>query len=612
MLPSVHYTISITEPQRHLLDVTMVIDALDSATLLLQMAAWTPGSYLLRDYARLVRNFHAYSDNGSLLAHKTDRLTWEIETDGANSITVQYQVYGYELTVRTNHVDATHAQIIPTATLMYVPERNDAAYVTIVAPADWQIATGLDPLPDAPQPTFVAADLDHLMDSPFEVGLHTRHEFTVDGKPHALVIWGHGNEDVAQMVADTQRIVEAERDFWGGLPYEHYTFLLLLGGPNAGGGLEHRNSTSLLLPRHIFKPQKNYDRFLSLTAHEFFHVWNVKRLRAAPLGPFDYTRENYTRLLWMMEGITEYYTDLLLVRAGLMSHDRYLERLAADIVTLQTTPGRSQHSLSDASFDAWIKFYRPDETMPNTTISYYLKGALAALVLDMMVRERSDGAKSLDDVMRYLYATYPIEGPGIPEADGMQRALHAVVPGDYADFFARYIEGVDELPFDAALRTVGLALDWSYKDRIEGSTAPQPKLGARAKPTDGRLQITHILDGGAADTAGIAPNDELIALDGWRIDESLLNARLGDYAVGDTVQITFFRHDVLHTLPLTFTTPPPDRLTLVPVADVSPKQRRIHRDWLGQRDETDGASATRAPSGVGSDEITREATRQPT
>jgi predicted metalloprotease with PDZ domain len=611
--PSIVYTIGINQPQRHLLDVTMTINAVDVATLLVQMPAWTPGSYLLREYARNVRGFRADSAAGPLSARKQDRLTWAIETAGASSVTVQYQVYGYELTVRTNHIDHTHAHIIPAATLMYVPGRElRPAHVQIVAPAGWQIATGLDPLPAAELPTFVASDLDQLIDSPFEVGLHQRHEFTVDGKPHALVVWGHGNEDPARLVADTQRIVETERDFWGGLPYRHYTFFLLLAGPNAGGGLEHRNSTSLLLPRHIFRPRKSYDRFLSLTAHEFFHVWNVKRLRPAPLGPFDYTRENYTRLLWMMEGITEYYTDLMLVRAGLMTADRYLERLAEDLVTLQTTPGRAQHSLSDSSFDAWIKFYRPDETTPNTTISYYLKGAMAALVLDMALRERTGGAKSLDDVMQYLYTTYPIEGPGIPEADGMQQALQAVAPGEWESFFTRYIEGVEELPFDQALQTVGLRLKWGYKDSGESQDVPQPKLGARVKPADGRLQITHVLDGGAADAAGLAPADELIALDSWRIDDGLLSARLADYSVGDTVQITFFRHDVLHTLPLTFNAPPKDRLTLLPVEAPDASQQRNQQAWLGQQPDQRGDSATGANSGVGTDEITRTPARQPT
>lgn len=613
MTPFIVYTIDINQPQRHLLDMTMTINAVDTPTLLVQMPTWTPGSYLLREYARHVRGLRATSDGGALPTRKHDRTTWAIETGGAACVTVQYQVYGYELTVRTNHIDHTHAHIIPAATLMYVPGRvHDETHVRVSAPEGWQIATGLDPLAGAEHPTFVANNLDHLMDSPFEVGLHQRHEFSAAGKPHALVVWGHGNEDAARLVADMQRIVEVEADFWGELPYDHYTFFLLLAGPTAGGGLEHRNSTSLLLPRHIFKPRQNYDRFLSLTAHEFFHVWNVKRLRAGPLGPFDYTRENYTRLLWMMEGITEYYTDLLLTRAGLMTADRYLERLAADIVTLQTTPGRAQHSLSDASFDAWIKFYRPDETTPNTTISYYLKGALAALVLDMTLREHTNGEKSLDDVLRYLYTTYPIDGPGIPEADGMQQALQAIAPGEWDEFFSRYIDGVDELPFDQALHTVGLRLEWSYKDVAADGETPQPKIGARVKPLDGRLQITHVLDGGAADAAGLAPADEIIALDTWRVDESLLSARLADYAIGDTVQVTFFRNDVLHTLALTFNAPPHDKLTIMPLEAPSAAQQRYQQMWLGQAPEAAGDTGTHANSGVGTDEISRAPVRQPT
>lgn len=609
MTPAIHYTIGISQPQRHLADITMTVHRLSGPALRLKMAAWTPGSYLIREYARHVRDLRAEGPDGPLPWRKIDKLTWEIETGGATTVSVQYQVYGYELTVRTNHIDTTHAHLTPAATLLYVPGRErEPAHVSVDAPEGWQIATGLDRVAGGEYPTFEAQHLDQLIDSPFEIGLHQRHEWQIDGKPHALVIWGHGNEEPARLVADAKRIVETQRDFWGGLPYEHYTFFLMLGGPEAGGGLEHRNSTSLLLPRHIFKPRKNYERYLSLTSHEFFHVWNVKRLRAEPLGPFDYSNENYTRLLWVMEGFTEYYTDLMLARAGLISAERYCERLAEDIVTLQTTPGRQLHSLSAASFDTWIKFYRPDETTPNTTISYYLKGAMAGLILDMLIRQRTGGERSLDDLMRHLYQSYPDSGPGIPEGDGMLRALEAVAPGDWdwRDFFARYVDGVEELPFEAALATVGLSLRWKHKDTAEDGDAPQPKLGARFKSTNGRLLITHVLHGGAAEAAGLSPNDEILAIDSWRVDEASLQARLADHAIGDTVQVTIFRADVLHTLPLTFNTPAPDALSLGQVDQPTAAQRRAYRQWLGQPEAPDDATgAPAAGSSVGTDEITR-------
>ena len=578
-VPLVHYTISLPQPQQHILEVAITIKGLTDDRTLLRMPAWTPGSYLLRDYARHVRSFRAYTDDQPCSWHKIDRLTWAIDTADVTEITVQYQVYGHELTVRTNHVDDTHAHIIPAATFMYVPEHNEPAWVTLNIPENWRIATGLDPIADQPN-TFVARDLDELMDCPIEAGIHQRYDWTIDDKRHSLVIWGNGNEDPARLVADTSKIVAAQRDFWGGLPYQHYTFFLLLAGSSAGGGLEHRNSTSLLLPRHTFKPARAYERFLSLTSHEFFHTWNVKRLRSEVLGPFDYTQENYTRLLWVMEGFTEYYTDLFLVRAGLLKPQRYLERLADDITTLQTTAGRKLHSLSASSFDTWIKFYRPDESTPNTTISYYLKGAMAALVLDMLLRERSNGTVSLDDLMRYLYQTYPFESAGIPEVNGIRDALNAILPGEWDEFFSRYIDGVEELPFDHALHTVGIDLKWDYVNKSE-TGQPQAKLGIRTKTVDGRIHVTHVLDGGSAAAAGIAPLDEIIALDNNLITESTLEKRLADYAIGATVELTFFRHEMLKTLPVKLLEVMPDQAHLVAVEQPSDAQRTNTHSWLG-------------------------------
>ncbi len=605
MSVALRYSVNIDQPQRHLAAITFEIDGVAADTLRVQMPAWTPGSYLMREYARHVRNVQAFSGSQALTCRKLDKLSWEIDTRGVQSVQVRYLVYGHDLTVRTNHIDATHAHLTPAATFMFVPERSsEPLEVSISAPDGWQITTGLDPLTPGAT-TFRADDFDHLVDAPFEIGVQRRLEWDVDGKRHALVIWGQGNEDDEQLVSDAKTIVETERDFWGSLPYAHYTFILLLGGPNAGGGLEHRNSTVLLLPRHIFRPSSNYERYLSLVSHEFFHTWNVKRLRAAPLGPFDYTNENYTRLLWVMEGFTEYYTDLLLVRGGLITPERYLARLAKDIVTLQTTPGRLVQSVSEASLDAWVKLYRPDETTPNTTISYYLKGALVALILDMEIRQRTQGQRSLDDLIRLLYATYPSSGPGIPEDNGMLQALEQIAPGDWSALLAQYVDGVAELPFAAALETVGLTLNWSYKHSVEGGDAPQPSLGVRTKAVDGRIKLTHVLDGGAADQAGLAPNDELIAIDGWRVDHDTLQNRLADYSVGATVEVSFFRNDVLHTLPLTFTKPEYDQLTLERSAEPSAEQEANYRSWLNQAPANSTQPAAAATTPVGTEEISR-------
>lgn len=409
------YTISMPAPHTHLFHVTVEVDRLDGASVDLVLPSWTPGSYMIREYARHVQGFdaRAAATDTPLPWRKVAKDAWRVETGGAERIRVRYQVYANDLTVRTSHLDGAHAYFNGASVFMFVPGREaEPLRLRVEAPPDWQVTTGLDPA-DRPN-EFLAADYDELVDCPVECGTHRLLAFEVDGIPHRMAIWGRGNEDEARLIADTRRIVEAQRDFFGGLPYRHYTFILhLLDG--RGGGLEHRNSVTNQVDRWTFRPERNYERYLSLTSHELFHVWNAKRLRPAPLGPFDYRRENYTRLLWLVEGATSYYDNLLLTRAGLMAPERFLERLGEAIAQLQNQPGRLVQSLEQSSFDAWIKFYRPDENSANSSVSYYLKGGLVCFLLDMEIRACTGGRRSLDDLMRRLYVAYPISGPGIPE-----------------------------------------------------------------------------------------------------------------------------------------------------------------------------------------------------
>lgn len=585
MAQEISYTLALTQPTHHLLNITLEVPTHGAPTVDLLMPAWTPGSYLIREYARHVQNFGAEADGKALAWRKVDKARWRVECAGVETIVVRYEVYGNELTVRTNHVDATHAHVIPAATFMAVDGRqHEQLAITVRPPHSWSVATGLrctstpDVWPGAGVATFEADNFDHLVDSPFEVGRYRTLEFSVDGKPHRIVKWGHGNEDDGRLVADAQRIVETQSLFWGGLPYEHYTFFLLLGGKAAGGGLEHRNSTSLLLSRFVFQPPKSYERYLTLLSHEFFHVWNVKRLRAEGLGPWDYSQETYTPLLWAMEGITEYYTDLLVMRAGLLTSERYLERIADDIVTLQATPGRTLQSLAASSCDTWIKFYRPDENSINTGVSYYLKGALVAMLLDLHIRQQTSGTHHLDEVMHALYERYPENGPGVPPA-AYPQTVREVTGVDVADFFARYIDGVEELPFQAQLEAFGIKLEWRHKTKRHGGDGGQPTLGIRTKQDGFMFKVANVLSTGPA-AGKLVPDDELVAFDGFRInDESTLNDRLAERRAGDAVQLTVFRREVLHTINVTLTEPPYDALRLVLDKDATPEQQKLREGW---------------------------------
>jgi len=370
---------------------------------------------------------------------------------------------------------------------------------------------------------------------------------------------------------------------FGGLPYDRYVFIVHLTDAR-GGGLEHRNSVAMIVDRWTFQPRKSYERYLGLTAHEFFHVWNVKRLRAAPLGPFDYSRENYTRQLWAMEGVTDYYTDLLLLRAGLISPERYLELLAEKILALQSQPGRAIQSLEQSSFDAWIKLYRPDENTPNSAISYYLKGGLVALLLDLEIRQRTADARSLDDVLRALYERYPIDGPGIPEDGGYRAAVEQVAGGEsFVEFFERYVAGTDELDYAGALGYAGLRLDWHH-ERAPEHGQPPLGLGLRLKTEGGRTKVGHVLADGPAYAAGVYAGDELVALDGFRVDEERLKARMAERRPGDTVTLSLFRRDELLHIPVVPAAAPPDKLAIVQREDAGAEQRRIYEGWIGAWD----------------------------
>lgn len=619
--PHITYTIAMPKPHTHLYELQIDVPGLREPYTDFVLPSWTPGSYMIREYARHVQAFTAEANGIGLPWHKVAKDTWRVATKSQPQITVRYQIYAYELTVRTSHLDGSHGYFNGTTVFMYIPGRtNESISVQIETPEQWQVATGLEPT-GAPhlvvsntaisvadkQPSrftmrrwpFTAHDYDELVDCPVECGTHRLLAFDVDGIKHQIALWGHGNEDEERIVADTQKIVETQRDLFGGLPYKHYTFILHL-VDGRGGGLEHRNSVTNMVDRWTFQPQKSYERFLALQSHEFFHIWNVKRIRAEPLGPFDYRHENYTRLLWAMEGITSYYDELLLVRAGLMTPERYLEKLADEILNLQSQPGRHLQSLEQSSFDAWIKLYRPDENSINSSISYYLKGSLVALLLDLEIRRYTGGERSLDDVMRYLNQIYGdatasafYAAPGIPEGSGLLAAVEEVVASadwraedssPFPEFFARYISGTDELDYERSFGHAGLKLEWGYKDPFNNTNNdPAPAwLGLNTKSEDGRTLVASVRADGPAYAAGIYAGDELLALEGIRIDETRLKDRLAERAPGRTVTITLFRRDELHHVAVTLAPAPHDKLQLVPNEPREALQERIYREWLGQ------------------------------
>lgn len=576
--PDITYTVSMPRPHTHLLEVEVRLKrgagaAPSQETLI--MPVWTPGSYLIREFARHVQDFAATdaATGRPLVWTKVNKNSWRVTTGGAKDWRATYRVYSNELTVRTNELHDRHAFWNNAALLVY-PDGflKSGSKLVINPPAGWKIATGL-PAVAGQSNTFSAENFDVLYDSPVEVGNFKTLAFEVKGVPHRIVIEGEGNYDPERMRRDVQKIVETQVLMMGGeIPYRDYTFIVNLVA-SGGGGLEHLNSTALITTRFSFRPDSNYLDFLALVSHEFFHLWNVKRIRPDALGPFDYNRENYTKLLWVAEGITAYYEALILRRAGLISDRQYLDLVAGTIKDVQSKPGRFVMSAEEASFDAWIKYYRPDENAANSQISYYDKGALLGLLLDLQIRKMSGGARSLDDVMRYLYTEFFKKNRNYSPAD-FQRACEIAAGGSLEDFFTRYVRGREELPYDVILSGVGLRLEPT-------SGAERAYLGADLNQDNDRLIVRRLYSGAPAYEQGLNANDQIVALDGYRVNRDQFSQRVGEKRPGDTVRLTVFRLDELRTLDIKLGGITDASYRPIPVAQPSEEQARLYQGWLG-------------------------------
>ncbi|MCL1470985.1 M61 family metallopeptidase [Argonema antarcticum] len=572
--PAIHYQVAMPLPSSHLFEVTLQVVGWSVSVLDLKLPVWTPGSYLVREYAKHLQDFSAYSGGNILPWCKLGKNHWQIETDGVSEITVKYRVFANELTVRTNHLDDSHGYFNPAALCFYLPGFADRPIAIEIIPplGEWRVTTPL-PLVAGQVNVFEAVDFDTLVDSPFEVGCHKLYEFEVLGKSHELAIWGQGNAEVDRIIPDLQKIIQVEAEMFGGLPYERYVFLLHLASTGAGG-LEHKNACTLNYSRFGFRAKDKYDRFMQLVAHEFFHLWNVKRLRPKGLEKFDYDGENYTPSLWFSEGTTSYYDLLIPLRSGIYDAKSFLHNLGKEISRFLTIPGRKVQPVSESSFDSWIKLYRQDANSNNSQISYYLKGELVSLLLDLLIRERHENKRSLDDVMRQMWEKFGKEEIGFTPSQ-LQQAIESIAGMDLSDFFARYIDGTDELPFDEYLEPFGLQV------RSDSEDEQPPQMGLTAKSQNGKEVISFVEIGSPAQVGGVDAGDELLAIDGLRVTAEHLSDRLKDYKPGDTIQVTVFHQDELRTLPVTLAAPRPNAYKIVAVENPSPTQKQNFAGWLG-------------------------------
>ncbi len=570
--PSVAYRIRIVRPERHEIEVEAVFPpSRRTADAVLKLPVWSPGSYLVREYARHLSALDARDLAGRRLpVEKVAKNAWRVEGGGRSGLRVRYRLYAFERSVRTSHVSSDHAFLSGPAVFLFQDELRAArCTVEVEAPRGWKVACALP----ARGGRLEAPDYDTLVDSPIECGRLRALDFTVAGTPFHVVFCGEGNEDRKRLRRDLPRIASTARELFGSFPFARYLAIVNL-TPASRGGLEHLSSMALEWPALRFRPDERYEDFLALFSHELFHAWNVKSATPAAFRPYDYDRESPTRLLWWFEGVTDYYDELLLRRAGLLTPRKYLDRVVERWDHLLDTPGRLRTSVAGASFDSWIKFYRPDENSPNATVSYYEKGHLVGLALDLEVRRVTRNRKSLDDVLRLVVKR---GRAGLPE-DGVLRAVEDVTGRSFARWFARYVDGTEELPLLSLLAGAGLALGPREKD------ASKPRgalLGAPLRSSGGRVHLASVLDGGPAAAAGLSANDEVIAWDGHRVDESALKERLEQASPKDRVRISFFREERLRDVTVTLGIPPVRRRAYL-AARATGTQRALLESWMGK------------------------------
>ncbi len=565
----IHYHVHMDAPHTHTFTVHMHIPASGADILTVCLPVWTPGSYLIREYAKNINALHATVDMQPCKAKKLNKHSWQIHTQGKACV-VTYDVYAFEESVRTCWLDDVHASIIPAALFLRNAAHDHACTIHLDPyPAFKEIATALPPVQNDIWTRF-ASDTDTLYDSPIEIGNHSTHHFQAAGINHTLVVSGSGNYQIPPMIDDFIRIIETEVKI-----FEHHpcpSYLTILQTSNTmRGGLEHKDSTSLIYKRLMFEPRDNYRDFLSLFAHEYFHLWNVKRLRPKALGPFNYQEENYTSSLWIAEGFTSYYDDLIVYRAGLYTEQQYLRVIEKNLTQAENAPGKHVQSIAEASFDAWIKYYRQNENSENNQVNYYVRGSVLATMLDILIIHHSGARYCLDQVMREAYLRFYVNADTGYTEEEFRAVLEQFAGIDLSDWYANHVFGTTSLPLEDTFALVGLTLNNTLSNTIE------PDMGITLNE---RSIITAVRKNSGAAMGGLYVQDEILAINGYRMQNGLLATMLSGKAVGETLTFTVSRYGLLKEVTARIMQTDKVDYILTPAADATTTQQRNYAKWL--------------------------------
>lgn len=575
---SIEYFVSMPNPHTHYFEVEIHLKNYDEDKVDFKLPVWTPGSYLVREYAKNLEGFSAVTlkEQKALNFHKINKNTWRIELKKGEDVVIKYRVYAFEGSIRMSYLDEDHAFIMANTLLLFVESlRNKSSVLRINAPDEWsKISTTLTRL-EGTQNAFYIPDYDILVDSPIEIGNHDIIEFTAAGVPHEVVMYGAENYNPDQIRRDLTKIIETATEIFEENPNERYTFFVHH-ADKSSGGLEHLNSTVLGVSRWTYTNSESYNYFLSLAAHEYFHLWLVKRLKPLEFDFLNYDRENYTDLLWIMEGLTSYFEEKIMLRSGFYDENRFINNILSAMTQCQNRPGANEQSVAESSFDAWIKFYRKNANSNNSQVSYYNKGMVVGALLDLEIISGSEGKKSLDDVVNQLYYRfYKKKGKGIVVED-LKKAVEKASGKNLDSFFNDYIYGTKSLDYEKYLQTAGIQL-------IEINNSKNAKsIGVKVRQQANGLYVTSLLKGSPAFEGGIYIGDELISASGYRLYQHNLNSLIDQFKIGEKVAFIINRKGIVKSVVLEIQKDESVSYTYELFDNKARQQERVYKTWLGK------------------------------
>lgn len=564
---TIEYHLEVTDAKHHLAQVEIIIPDVKTRTLNLKLPVWRSGRYEILNLSKAINQFSAKHSSGKIIAwEKMDKNTWKLFLNQPGDVTISYQVYANTLKYRVAHINETHAFLDASGVFMFAPsKRNNPLKVTMKVPDEWASRSGMEKVDEH---TFVADDYDQLVDSPIESGIHEFLRFEVDNKAYEIVIWGKGNHDINDLKEKVTLMHHEGKKIWGDFPYDRYVYMYHV-GDELRGATEHVNSTIIQQNRFNFKPRKNYLKVLATTAHEFVHTWNVKAYRPAGIAPYDYSKENYSDLYWMAEGITSYYDDLFLMRTGIYQQQEYLEKLAEDLHKHLSKPGRKVESLAQTSFDTWLK--DDAQHSHNASVSIYLEGHMAAWFMDYEIRRITKNKYGMDELQKRLYENHDNLDRGYRKTDVLN-LLKDITGEDFTEFWQQYIEGTKAIDFDTILAYFGL-------EKVVDDEEQHAWMGANLSLNEDNITVKTVDSNSPAWRAGINAGDQLLAIDGIKVTIKNIESRIQQLDTNESYQLHYFSAGRLKSTSLKPIADPNPKFKVKPVEKPSKKQKENFKAW---------------------------------